>query len=534
MPACRLSRRRLLQTAAALPLPGLFSAANSAHARTAVQPAVTSKSFAYAQTPVGRFRGQRRIDNGVQFYKGIPFIQNPYLPERRFLSPVPVEPFEGTLDCGLPGAIPLQPGPKGGMVGGDGPLCLNVWTPEYAEAGMNLPVMVWVPGGGSIRCDQNDERFDGTAFAEDGLVLVTLAYRVNIDGFLKVEGGDSNLGIRDIIAGLKWVKENIAAFGGDPDNITAFGQSAGGTHLVDVIASPAARGLLKGAIIQSPSAIAQWKSTEQADRAAELVANALGAKPTRESLLAVPYEKLPAFGPLAGKLGADLEWAQFTDGNTSLFKGWIDGDVMPERPVDAIAKGACAGFSVIAGSTASEWRYYIVPNGRISSITRKDVDALLTGAKRSLDCFDAYRRAGLGKTEGDIFAQIQSDIIFRMPCVKLIESLAKGGAHVWAYNFAWQSPVLGKSGSPIGAAHTTDVPFVFKTFSAPRAVATIGKNAPQALADTIHSAWVQFAESGKAPWPAFNLHTRQAMCFNEKNGIQPDPWAIERLIMPAH
>ena len=529
------TRRRLLSSAAILSLPALsgsiLTGCASANNRLASTELPDGMSEAIVETPIGRLRGMQSAA-GIRIFKGIPFIKNPYAPERRFLKPVPYGRVEGTFDCLKTGSIPLQPAAGGKMVGGDGPLCLNIWAPS-SVSGNRHPVMVWVPGGGSIRCDQNDERFDGTAFAEDGVVLVTLAYRVNIDGFLKVEGGDSNLGIRDIIAGLKWVKDNIAALGGDPDNITAFGQSAGGTHLVDVIASPAARGLLKGAIIQSPSAIAQWRSTEQADRAAELVANALGAKSTRESLLAVPYEKLPAFGPLAGKLGADLEWAQFTDGNTSLFKGWIDGDVMPERPVDTIAKGACAGLSVIAGSTASEWRYYIVPNGRISAITRKDVDALLTGAKRSLDCFDAYRRAGLGKTEGDIFAQIQSDIIFRMPCVKLIESLAKGGAHVWAYNFAWQSPVLGKSGMPIGAAHTTDVPFVFKTFSAPRAVATIGKNAPQALADSIHSAWVQFAESGKAPWPAFDLHTRQALCFNGKNGVQPDPWAIERLIMPA-
>lgn len=536
MHACRLSRRRLLQTAAALPLPGLFSAANSAHARTAVQPAVTSKSFAYAQTPVGRFRGQHRIDDGVQFYKGIPFIQNPYLPERRFLSPVPVEPFEGTLDCGLPGAIPLQPDAKGGMVGGNGPLCLNVWAPEYAEAGMNLPVMVWVPGGGSIRCDQNDPRFDGNAFALNGIILVTLAYRVNIDGFLKIDGGDSNLGIRDIIAGLKWVKQNIAGFGGDPNRITAFGQSAGATHLVDVIASPAARGLLSGAIIQSPSAVAQWKDESEADRAAEIVARALGASPTRESLMTVPFEKLAAIGPLSGKLAADLDWAQFTNGNTSLFKGWIDwdsGGIMPERPVEAIARGACAGLNVIAGSTSSEWRYYIVPNGRIDELKKKDAERLLVGANRPISLYESYERAGKGRTPGDIFAQIQSDIIFRMPCVKLLESLAAGGANVWAYDFAWQSPVLGQSGAVIGAAHTTDVPFVFKTFKAPKAIATNGRHAPTSLADTMHGAWATFAKTQTAPWTTFNLGKRRAMRFDVQSTEVADPWAFERMTLPA-
>ena len=532
-----LSRRRLLRDAAILGAPvisGPWLAGCEAQQTPTPAPAPLPDGMteAVVASPLGRFRGMRNPKSGIRIFKGIPFIRNPYTAQTRFRAPIPYGPVDGTLDCLKPGSIPLQPGAGGKMRGGDGPLCLNIWAPSE-ERGKKRPVMVWVPGGGSIRCDQNDPRFDGTAFAEDGVVLVTLAYRVNVDGFLKIEGGDSNLGIRDIIEGLRWVKANIAAFGGDPDRITAFGQSAGGTHLVDVIASPAAKGLLAGAIIQSPSAVAQWTSDAQAARAARLVADALGAKPTRESLMAVPVEKLPAFGPLAGKLSADLEWAQFTDGNTSLFKGWVDGDIMPARPVDAIARGACAGLAVIAGSTASEWRYYIVPNGRIGEIREKDVEKLLEGAKRPLDVASAYRRAGRGETPGDVFAQIQSDIIFRMPCLKLIESLRKGGARVWAYDFAWQSPVKGKSGAAIGAAHTTDVPFVFKTFDAPRAVASNGSAAPAALADAMHSAWVAFASSGEAPWAAFDLHARQAMVFDEKSAVATDPWAFERMVMPA-
>lgn len=131
---------------------------------------------------------------------GIPFIKNPYEPVRRYLKPEPYGAHEGVMDCLKHGSIPLQPNPDKNvekkMVGGDGPLCLNIWAPK---AGENLPVMVWVPGGGSISCAQNDERFDGTNFARDGVVLVTLAYRVNVDGFLKLRGGDSGNGNRDIL-----------------------------------------------------------------------------------------------------------------------------------------------------------------------------------------------------------------------------------------------------------------------------------------------------------------------------------------------
>lgn len=373
----------------------------------------------------------------------------------------------------------------------------------------------------------------GRHFAAHGCILVTLAYRVNIDGFLKIRGGDSNLGVRDIIMGLRWVKDNIAAFGGDPQVVTAFGQSAGGTHLVDVVASPYAQGLLRGAIIQSPSAVAQWRSDAQADRAAEFVAQGLGAEPTRESLAKVPFEKLSDLPKIAGRLAADPEWAKFTDGNVSLFKGWIDQDVIPELPVDALRKGAARKMAFIVGSTSSEWRYYIVPNGAIAKKNRSSAAALIAGANRPETVLEAYARVNRGKTWGDCFAQIQSDLIFRMPCVKLAESLAAGGAQVWTYDFAWESPVKGKSGASLGAAHTVDVPFVFQNLSAPRAVRTIGERPPQALAQAMHSAWLTFAKTGCAPWTPFSLDTRRAMRFDAKSQEVSDPWAFERLSLPA-
>ena len=333
--------------------------------------------------------------------------------------------------------------------------------------------------------------------------------------------------------GLRWVKDNIAAFGGDPQVVTAFGQSAGGTHLVDVVASPYAQGLLRGAIIQSPSAVAQWRSDAQADRAAEFVAQGLGAEPTRESLAKVPFEKLSDLPKIAGRLAADPEWAKFTDGNVSLFKGWIDQDVIPELPVDALRKGAARKMAFIVGSTSSEWRYYIVPNGAIAKKNRSSAAALIAGANRPETVLEAYARVNRGKTWGDCFAQIQSDLIFRMPCVKLAESLAAGGAQVWTYDFAWKSPVKGKSGASLGAAHTVDVPFVFQNLSAPRAVRTIGERPPQALAQAMHSAWLTFAKTGCAPWTPFSLDTRRAMRFDAKSQEVSDPWAFERLTLPA-
>ena len=217
-----MQRRRFLENSALASLP-LFSSLALLPGCAVYERNIHSDDRPSADAPAGQFRGVRQPDTGIQVYLGIPFMKNPYEPVRRFLAPQPMERIADTLDCVKHGALPLQPGPDGAMIGGDGPLCLNIWVPRDATPRSRFPVMVWVPGGGSIRCAQNDERFDGTHFAAHGCILVTLAYRVNIDGFLKIRGGDSNLGVHDIIMGLRWVKDNIAAFGGDPQVVTAFG-----------------------------------------------------------------------------------------------------------------------------------------------------------------------------------------------------------------------------------------------------------------------------------------------------------------------
>lgn len=198
-------------------LTGCAAAPKSEPAATVATLPEGASAHVTAVAPTGAYRGCVLDGTGVRRWLGIPFIKNPYEPVRRYLKPEPYGAHEGVMDCLKHGSIPLQPNPDKNvekkMVGGDGPLCLNIWAPK---AGENLPVMVWVPGGGSISCAQNDERFDGTNFARDGVVLVTLAYRVNVDGFLKLRGGDSGNGNRDILEGLRWVKANIAAFGSRP------------------------------------------------------------------------------------------------------------------------------------------------------------------------------------------------------------------------------------------------------------------------------------------------------------------------------
>ena len=307
-----IQRRTLIRAAAAL------SAAPAALTLSGCASTAQPSDPTRVRVAGGWLQGARseRADKVVVF-RNVPFGENPYTAERRFLAPVPAAPWEGVRDATKPGSIPLQPARDGkGMIGGGDALVLNVWAPEGAQG---CPVMVWIPGGGSTNCDNNDPRFDGSAFARDGVVLVTLNYRVNVDGFLKLEGGDSDNGVRDMILGLTWVRDNIAAFGGDPARVTVFGQSAGGTHITSLLASPLARGLFSQAIIQSPSAVAQWSTPADADHAAKVFSEKLGIAPTRAAFTAFPEADLIAMRKIVGGLAQDEDWGRFSKGNTAVF-----------------------------------------------------------------------------------------------------------------------------------------------------------------------------------------------------------------------
>ena len=480
--------------------------------------------------PAGKIRGS--VHNGIRVFRNVPFGANPYTPERRFRHSVPPEPWTGVRDCTKPGAIPLQPDRNGpGMIGGGDALVLNLWAPAD---GKNLPVMVWIPGGGSTNCDNNDPRFDGTRFAEDGVVLVTLNYRVNVDGFLKLEDGDANCGLSDMILGLKWVHDNIALFGGDPDRVTVFGQSAGGTHTTSLIASPKTKGLFSQAIIQSPSAVAQWRNEADARKAAKRLADFLGVPPTRAGFASLTNDELVAFKKLVGQLSKDPDWSLFAQGNTALFKPYVEHDILQDRPVDAIRAGAATGIRVISGCTKEEWRNYVVPNGAIDRIGYDAVKMLTASLGLPSSIAEDYRAAGHGRTTGEVFTRMQGDLIFRMPCNRLLESLAISSTPVWAYSFEWESPVTGKTGQKRGAAHSSDVSFVFDTIAAPTAVVINGADAPQALADAMHGAWVRFAKTGDPGWEPFDLERRATRRFADEVSTVLDPWAFERktLIVP--
>lgn len=483
-------------------------------------------------TPKGKVQGF--VKDGVDVFLGVPEALPPYEADTRLRGPQPVKAWEGIVECTEQASVPIQPdrsttgnrdaSQKFGYKGGGDCLRVNIWAPSGQRE--KLPVLAWIPGGGSVNCDTGAN--DGSAFARDGIIMVALPYRPNVDGFLKIEGADANIAIRDMIFGLQWIKDNIASFGGDPDNVTVMGQSAGATHIASIIASPLGKGLFKKAILMSPSAMAQW-NPQQAEIAAQELGKFYNVPVTREGIMSVPLGDLMGFSTLAAQKLTDKEWLAMANGNGTLFKPYVDGEVLVKRPVEAVAEGVSNGIDVLMGCTANEWNAYIVPNGVIDKMGKAEIKEILDAIGAPASVEDEYRKNGRGQTDGEIFAALESDVIFRVPTNRLLEARAAGGGKTWAYSFDERHDTFdGK----IGAAHGSDLPFVFKTLNDPAKQRLVGPNASQALADKMHASWVDFIKTGNPGWNQYDAEKRNIMSISSGNWEEKsDPWNKERQLI---
>src|SRR5215208_1655143 len=328
---------------------------------------------AVVKTQHGEVRGS--ATDGVNTFKGIPYAAPPF-GANRLRPPQPVERWSGIRDALAFGPTPPQlqiPPPVGTLVPnptipGEECLNLNLWTPEVGAAGH--PVMVWIPGGAFESVSA--PAYDGSHFARDGVVCVTINYRVGAEGFLYLGDGDTNLGLLDQVAALEWVQENIAAFGGDPTNVTVFGQSAGAMSIGTLLSMPRAKGLFRRAIAQSGGAH-QVTSVGAAEKVTRQLAQKLGVPATRDAIAAIaPGRLVQAHAELKAELSAHPDperWDRETAISMLLWQPVLDGSVIPSRPIDCIAAGAGADIDLMTGSTTEEWNFMLVPGGVIDHIT---------------------------------------------------------------------------------------------------------------------------------------------------------------------
>ncbi|MFI6039131.1 carboxylesterase/lipase family protein [Streptomyces sp. NPDC051315] len=482
-------------------------------------------------TAQGAVRGLRRGDTAV--FLGIPYAAPPR-GGGRFAPPRPHEPWDGLRDATVPGpnapqserklgSVDMSPYFGTGWSRGADYLTANVWTP--ADANGDLPVMVFVHGGGFVAGSTRSALYDGSAFARDGVVLVTLNYRLGIAGFLDIPGAPANRGLLDVVAALRWVRENVAAFGGDPHNVTLFGQSAGATVVGGLLAAPEAAGLFRRAIVQSGSGLGAF-TTEQAARVTHAAAEALGIEPHVDAFAEISDERLVEAA--SGLAGIDLQTESHHDPLIGLSPFSL---VLDTQPAESVAAGLSADVDLLIGTNTEEGNLYLVPVGRYATSTAGDVDdAAARSHPEPARLVETYRKTRPEASFGELRSAIMGDALFGAG------SWALAGAHAahpesatYAYEFAWRSHALD---GELGATHAVELPFVFDVAHLPQLrgpAALLGPDKPPAdLAARMHQTWVRFARTGSPGWDPYDDERRATMRIDAEWTRADDPRGQER------
>lgn len=469
------------------------------------------------ETSLGRLRGRER--RGVQVFRGIPYAEAPR-DALRWRPPQPPRPWSEVRDARrlgpsapqMPPAIWLVQRTVGAMnAQSQDCLYLNVWTPACDRG--RRPVLVWIHGGAFVLGSGGARLYDGGSLARHGdVVVVTINYRLGALGFLDVRalGGDgvANAGLRDQIAALEWVRDHIEDFGGDPERVTIFGESAGGMSVGTLLGTPAAKGLFHRAVCQSGAAH-NASSEAQARRVAEVFLTAIGAEDLADLEKRKTSEILAAQRETVVRLGIGhgvLPWQPS-----------VDGDLLPVPPLEAVAKGLARGVPTLVGTNRHEWRLFMLGDRKGARLDQAGLERRLARALPGSDAFGvplarraamAYERMSQRRLARprDRWEAFQSDRIFHQPAHRLAGAQDEH-APTFAYQFSWSPPGPGRR---LGACHGLEIPFVFGTLSEPalRPFLASARHARR-LSAQMQEAWIQFARHGDPghedlpEWPSY-------------------------------
>lgn len=490
----------------------------------------------------GKLEGESH--RGVECFKGIPFARPP-IGALRFHAPEPPVPWAGVRKATTFGPSAPQIGPVNrlirGIIGAAGSrqsqdcLYLNVWTPKSDRA--RRPVLVWIHGGAFVLGSGSTGLYSGARLAARGdVVVVTINYRLGALGFLCWNGvhdgrdrPPANLGIRDQIAALEWVRENIEAFGGDPGNVTVFGESAGAMSIGTLLGVPSARGLFHKAILQSGAAH-NVSTAAKAERVARLFFEALGLdEPTPEMLIEMPVPRL-----MQAQARTTLR-VGLKDGMMA-WQPCVDGDLIPEQPLAAIDRGIAADIPILVGTNRDEYRLFTFADrdrltdvdlvervGRIAGRAGGGADPRL---ERILETYGP-RTGARDPGANDRWVALQSDRIFHFPAARLADAQSRHQPETYAYLFEWTPPLLGRR---LGACHGLDLPFVFGGVrNGLLRAGLVADRGAAALCEQIQDAWIAFARRGRPghaglpEWPAYAPPRRYTMSLGKGRGVLRDP-----------
>ena len=512
---------------------------------------LASDSSAVVETTAGKVRGYTR--NGIYTFKGIPYGAPP-TGKLRFMPPAKVAPWSRTRSSLQYGNVsPQPPGYGWDMdetafllswdhgVQAENCLRVNVWT-EGINDQATRPVVVWLHGGGfETGSSQELKSYDGENLARRGVVLVSLNHRLGVLGYLDLSAyGEryalsANVGMLDIVAALEWVRENIANFGGDPGNVTIFGQSGGGGKVGTLMAMPRAQGLFHKASIHSGSML-RAMTTEKSQRLAAAVLSELGLSAARvDELHAIPYEKLIAAGKAAsrnlmspGPLNPRKMWELLAWGPV------VDGEVLAQHPFDPVAPAISARVPLLVGTVLNEFTGSLDhPEYELwtDDEARKRIAEIYP--ENGTAVFSVFRRAHPRIKPLDIYSLVCAAPV-RVNAVQQAErKAAQGSAPAYLWWLTWQSPLLD---GRVRAPHCSDLPFVFDNTD--RCDNETGGGArPRALAARMSQAWVNFARSGNPnhpglpDWPPFSADKCPTMIFDDMCGVENNPDGDERQII---
>ena len=466
----------------------------------------------------GLWRGEPGSSESSAAFLGIPFAQAP-VGDLRFAAPVPPEPWDGVRDAldygataqrGDPG-VTLIPEPS---IPGEATLNVNVFTPVPGDPAAALPVLVWIHGGGFIGGSPASPWYDGRAFNRDGVVTVTISYRLGFDGFGHIAGAPSNRGVRDWLAALEWVRDNVTAFGGDPGRVTIAGQSAGGGAVLTLLGMPAAQHLFHSAWALS-AALADV-DRERARTLSAKLAHLAGVSPTRDGFASVPEETIRELqdkavmpdsrDPLAGVhilLQEGLSWGPA-----------VDGDLITQRTIASIRAGVGSDKPLVLGTTDDE--FTMVTDGVKGKLRFVPVGLALGRLRTTPEVRRAYLAANASqrrKGTAAVLGRFVTDMVFRSGVVRVAD--ARDSAPTWVYRFSWASPTR------TWALHCLDVPFWFDCLDADGVAEIAGDAPPRRLADAVHGSAVALTREGAPGWPAWSEESRLTRVFGGA-ASQPD------------
>jgi para-nitrobenzyl esterase len=395
-------------------------------------------------------------------------------------------------------------------------------------------VLVWIHGGAYEHGFADDPVLDGTRLAREGVVVVTLNYRVGFEGFGHLPDVPANRGLLDQVAALRWVQDNIGAFGGDPHNVTVSGSSAGGGSVVALSTMPSARGLFHRCIGQSIPGL--FYPPDLAARVTARVAAAAGIPPHSEELAALAPQQLANTSAevIAELDGEPQNWGVLHYATTPYFPV-IDGEVLPASPIEALGCGAAADLDLLVGYNRDEYQMMLETSGRRGRQEMQDVlqaaVLLFAGGTAAED----YRRAHPRLSGPDLFSVLCSDWLFRMPTLDIADGHAGTAqeGHTHAYEFAWPSPVAEGS---LGACHALEIPFVFGTLDSPFARKWVGRagEVEEQLSIRMRAAWTAFATNGDPGWPCYRPPEALTRVWDVRDDMVADPLAASRRIWEAH